>query len=142
VKSRFLCPTSRVAVSRALASQHLVHAMIDVSDGLVQDLGHVCEASKVGAVIEGEWLPLSPSYRVLQGERDWDLALTGGEDYELLFTAATTHQAAIAEIAQTLHCPITRIGRITLRSHGLQVRAADGGVYVPTQAGYDHFRRE
>jgi thiamine-monophosphate kinase len=142
VKSRFLCPTSRVMVSRALASQHLVHAMIDISDGLLQDLGHVCEASKVGAEVEGERLPLSPSYRALQGERDWELALTGGEDYELLFTAVPTHQSTIAAIAQTLHCPITRIGRVTPRSQGLQVRAADGSVYVPTQAGYDHFRRE
>lgn len=142
VKNRFLCPTSRVAVSRALASRQLVHAMIDVSDGLLQDLGHVCEASKVGAEIAGERLPLSPSYRALQGERDWAVALTGGEDYELLFTAVNTHQAAIAEIAQTLHCPITRIGRITQRAHGIQVRAADGSVYVPTQTGYDHFHRE
>jgi thiamine-monophosphate kinase len=142
VKSRFLRPTSRVAVGRALASQHLVHAMIDISDGLLQDLGHVCAASKVGAEIEGERLPLSPSYRALLGEREWELALTGGENYELLFTASSIHQTAIAEVAQTLHCPITHLGRITPQAHGIQVRLADGSVYVPTQAGYDHFREE
>jgi len=141
-KARFLCPTSRLGVSRSLAAQHLASAMIDVSDGLLQDLGHVCEASKVGAEIEGEQLPLSPSYRALCGEHDWTLALTGGEDYELLFTAPVENRAAIAEVAHAAQSPVTRIGRIVSRSLGIAVWAADGSVYQPTQAGYDHFRTE
>ncbi len=142
VKSRFLCPTNRLETSRSLATQHLVTAMIDVSDGLLQDLGHICEASKVGAEIEGERLPLSPSYRTLLGEREWNCALTGGEDYELLFTSPQTQRAAVAAIATTAQCPITRIGRITSRPQGLSVHTADGSVYTPPQAGYDHFRTE
>jgi thiamine-monophosphate kinase len=102
----------------------------------------VCEASKVGAEIEGERLPLSASYRALVGEQEWSLALTGGEDYELLFTAAEMHRGAIAEMAYTSGCAITRLGRITPHAQGIRVRASDGSVYGPTQAGYDHFRAE
>ena len=68
-------------------------AMIDVSDGLLQDLGHICEASKVGADIEGEHLPLSLGYRALRGRERLESALTGGEDYELLFTAPVENNA-------------------------------------------------
>jgi thiamine-monophosphate kinase len=141
-KARFRCPTSRLEISRVLAAQHLATAMIDISDGLLQDLGHICEASKVGAEIEGEHLPLSPGYRALRGEHDWSLALTGGEDYELLFTVPMEQRAAIADLAHTAPAPVTRIGRITSHSQGIRVRAADGSVYTPTQAGYDHFRTE
>lgn len=141
-KARFLRPTSRLEISRRLAAQQLVTAMIDVSDGFLQDLGHVCEASKVGAEIEGEHLPLSAGYRALVGEREWSLALTGGEDYELLFTAAEMHRGAIAAVAHTAQGTITRIGRITAHPQGIRVRASDGSVYAPTQPGYDHFRAE
>jgi len=141
-KARFLRPTSRLEVGRFLAAQHLVSAMIDVSDGLLQDLGHICEASKVGAEIEGERLPLSLSYRALRGEGDWSLALTGGEDYELLFTAPIEQRAVIAEITHAVQSTITRIGRITPHAQGICVRATDGSVYTPTQAGHDHFRTE
>jgi thiamine-monophosphate kinase len=116
--------------------------MIDVSDGLLQDLGHICEASKVGAEIEGERLPLSSSYRALRGERDWNPALTGGEDYELLFTVPMERRTAMAQLAHATSAPITRIGRIIAHAQGICVRAADGSVYTPVQAGYDHFRTE
>lgn len=142
VKARFRCPPSRLAISRSLAEQHLATAMIDVSDGLLQDLGHICEASKVGAEIEGERLPLSSSYRALCGERDWNLALTGGEDYELLFTVPVERRDAISEIAQAVSVPVTRIGRITVHAQGIGVRMADGSMYTLSQAGYDHFHKE
>jgi len=141
-KARFLCPPSRIKVSQSLATRYLATAMIDVSDGFLQDLGHICEASKVGAEIEGERLPLSPSYRALLGEREWNCALTGGEDYELLFTAPAMQRVAIAAIAHVTQSTITRVGRVIPHTQGICVRAADGSVYIPTQAGYDHFRRE
>lgn len=141
VKERFLCPTIRFAVSRELAAQHLVHAMIDVSDGLLQDLGHLCEASRVGAIIAAPTLPLSLTYRTMLGTQHWDTALTGGEDYELLFTAAQDQREAIVHLAQTEDCLITRIGRIVARPEGLTVRDHNGMTLPVTRAGFDHFRQ-
>lgn len=141
VKARFLCPTIRLGVSREVAAHHLASAMIDVSDGLLQDLGHLCEESHVGAVIDASALPLSPEYQALLGTQDWSAALTGGEDYELLFSTAEEHRAAVAQIAQSSGCTITRIGRIISHSDGLSVRGPDGSAYIPAHAGYDHFRQ-
>jgi thiamine-monophosphate kinase len=141
IKARFLCPTIRFSVSRGLATHHLVHAMIDVSDGLLQDLGHLCEASQVGAVIEAPTLPLSPAYRALLGDTLWDTALSGGEDYELLFCAAAEHREAIVQLAQTSSCPITRIGCIVPQNEGLSVRGQDGVPLKLARSGFDHFRQ-
>jgi thiamine-monophosphate kinase len=140
VKARFLRPTVRFGVGREVAARGLATAMIDVSDGLLQDLGHLCEESRVGAVVEAQALPLSEAYRVLLGERDWSLALTGGEDYELLFAATTEHRTAIAALAQSSDCPITRIGRVVSSAEGLNVHGSDGTAYTPAHVGYDHFR--
>lgn len=141
VKARFLRPTIRLGVSRAVAARHLASAMIDVSDGLLQDLGHLCEESHVGAVVDAPALPLSSEYQALVGTQSWSAALTGGEDYELLFSAAEAHREVIAQIAQSSDCAITRIGRIVPHSEGLTVRGPDGAAYVSARAGYDHFRQ-
>jgi thiamine-monophosphate kinase len=141
VKARFLCPTIRFPVSRELAAYHLAHAMIDVSDGLLQDLGHLCATSHVGAVIDALTLPLSTAYRALVGENLWDTALGGGEDYELLFCAAEEHREALVQLAQTSGCLITRIGRIVPQSDGLSVRGRDGAPLKLTHSGFDHFRQ-
>jgi len=141
VKGRFLCPTIRFAVSRELAARHLVHAMIDVSDGLLQDLGHLCEAGHVGAVVEAPTLPLSLAYQAVLGKNHWDTALTGGEDYELLFPVAQDQRETIGQLAQTSHCPITRIGRIVSQSEGLTIRGPDGTPLTVARAGFDHFRQ-
>lgn len=141
VTARFLCPTIRFSVSRELAAHHLVHAMIDVSDGLLQDLGHLCEASDVGAVIEAPTLPLSTAYRTLLGDNQWDTALSGGEDYELLFCAAEEHRQAIVHLAQTSGCTITCIGYIVPQNEGLSVRGQDGVPLKLVRSGFDHFRQ-
>ena len=78
-------PIPRLAAGAALARGKLAAAMIDVSDGLLQDLGHICKASGVGALIWNEQLPLSRAYRKLAGRAGTRYALSGGEDYELLF---------------------------------------------------------
>lgn len=140
VKDRFLRPTVRLTVGYEAAAHGLATAMIDVSDGLLQDLGHLCEESRVGAVVDAHALPLSHAYRVLLGESDWSLALTGGEDYELLFSAAVELRTAIEALAQKSECPITRIGRVVPQTEGLSVRGPDGAPYTPVHAGYDHFR--
>ncbi|MGH7961747.1 MAG: thiamine-phosphate kinase [Candidatus Binatia bacterium] len=138
VKARFLCPTIRLAVARELAAGRLASAMIDVSDGLLQDLGHLCEESCVGAVVETTALPLSGGYRALLGE-DRSLALSGGEDYELLFSAPVEHRAAVNALAQNNGCAITRIGSLVPPAEGISVRGSDGTVYAPASIGFDHF---
>ena len=141
VKTRFLCPTARLAVSRTLAHQQIVSAMIDISDGLLQDLSHICEASRVGAVIDASALPLSSYYQAIVGEKEWLEALTGGEDYELLFTATSAHRAAIVQVAQESGCLISRIGKVVPAAAGLSVLDSDGAEYMPAHSrGFDHFR--
>jgi thiamine-monophosphate kinase len=141
MKERFLSPTARIVVGQEIAARSLATAMIDVSDGLLQDLGHLCEESGVGAVVKAATLPLSPEYRYLVGEQEKSLALTGGDDYELLFAAAAEYRSAVTALAHDTGCRITRIGCIVAQSEGLSVRNPDGSVYTPAQAGYDHFRR-
>lgn len=139
VKARFLCPTIRFAVAREIAAGRLASAMIDVSDGLLQDLGHICEESHVGAVVEATALPLSVEYRALVGE-DRSLALTGGENYELLFSAPVECRVAVDALVQSSGCAITRIGSLVPPAEGIRVRGPDGATYVPASGGYDHFR--
>jgi len=110
--SRFLAPTARLAAGRKLARLRPVPAAIDISDGLWQDLGHVLAASRVGAEVAVETLPLSPAYRAVMGG-DSRLALTGGDDYELLFCART--ELSAAALGRRLGVPVTRIGRIVKR---------------------------
>jgi thiamine-monophosphate kinase len=140
-KARFLCPSARLAIGRELAARHIASAMIDVSDGLLQDLGHLCDESRVGAEVEVQSLPLSDSYRSLVGAHSWTMALTGGEDYELLFTAPTEQRAVVQDLAHRSNCPITRIGCIVPHSEKISVRGPDGAVCTPERSGYDHFRQ-
>lgn len=140
-KARFVCPQPRFEVARAMTAQRLVSAMLDVSDGLLQDLGHLCEESRVGARIEASRLPVSDAYRSLLGPRAWDLALTGGEDYELLFCASPVQRDALRAVAETCGCAVTRIGTIVPERDGSRVFDAAGEPYLPTQVGHDHFRR-
>jgi thiamine-monophosphate kinase len=109
---RFLAPAARLAAGRKLARLRPAPAAIDISDGLWQDLGHVLAASGVGAEVAADTLPLSPAYRAVTGG-DPQLALTGGDDYELLFCSPTALSAAA--LSRRLGVPVTRIGRIVKR---------------------------
>jgi thiamine-monophosphate kinase len=117
--------------------------MIDVSDGLLADLGHILEASQVGATIEAAGLPLSdPFRRALALEPTLlDLALAGGEDYELLFTVDPEREADLAGLARSVGVPVTRLGRVTAPQEGLIVIDRDGHPIWPRKTGYDHFGR-
>ena len=135
---RFRVPDPRVELGRRLAG--IAHAMIDISDGLIADLGHICKTSCVGAVVELPSLPLSPAAQVIvDGEPGvrTDLA-TGGDDYELLFTAPAGSTRAIGDLSSVVGVPITRIGRI---ESGEGVRLVDaGGQSIPLgEPGYRHF---
>ncbi|HEU4403120.1 MAG TPA: thiamine-phosphate kinase, partial [Candidatus Polarisedimenticolia bacterium] len=106
-----LDPTPRVQAGRALGVIGLATAMIDLSDGLSQDLHHLCSAGGTGAVIEAAAIPVAPAARALLGPaRALDAALAGGEDYELLFTVRPRHTPLVARLARRLRLPMTRIG--------------------------------
>jgi thiamine-monophosphate kinase len=135
---RFQIPEPRTELGPLLCS--LAHAMIDVSDGLLADLGHICETSQVAAVVELDLLPLSSAARVVA---EGDPAIrprlaTGGDDYELLFTAAADAAKRIADLSSQLGIPITRIGRIEPGA-GVRLVDADGRAIALDRTGYRHF---
>lgn len=130
-------PVPRIAIGMAL--REIATACIDVSDGLAADLGHILEASGVGAELELANLPRSSAMDELRCKqslvRDWQLY--GGDDYELCFTAPATQHERIMTISQEQHCPITCIGKIMSES-GLVYR--EGAQRLPVVIrGYDHF---
>ncbi|MBI3303305.1 MAG: thiamine-phosphate kinase [Deltaproteobacteria bacterium] len=144
---RFLRPSARLQAGQLLARRKLVGGMIDVSDGLLQDLGHLCAESHVGAVVEGHRLPLSqactdPSTKLRAGlvaGRDWELALSGGEDYELLFSAPMGRVRSLQRVTRESGCPITCIGRVVEKDKGIVVVDEAGRRCKIKGKGYDHF---
>jgi len=137
LRARLDRPTPRVAVGRQVAS--FAHACIDVSDGLLADLQHVCVASGVGAEVELDALPGMPELAAaFEPQRRQAIQATGGDDYELCFTAPPGARDAIARIAGETGTPITRIGRM-LRGTGVRALRSDGSEWVPPTAGFVHF---
>ena len=135
-------PVPRLATGALLARERLATAMIDVSDGLVQDLRHICRASATGAVIYNERLPLSAEYRALAGKEGTRHALMGGEDYELLFCARRSNRGRIQELSETSRVPISRIG-ICVAGQGVRVLDQTGkGIASGALGGHDHFKNE
>lgn len=137
VATRLDRPTPRVI--QGIAFRGIASAAVDVSDGLLADLGHILEASKVGARVEIERIPLSPEYRRQLDRVGWDPALSGGEDYELCFTVRPERTAALLEATEALDWGIRRIGEVVAQP-GLRAVNADGREYAPVATGYDHFR--
>jgi thiamine-monophosphate kinase len=135
---RFQLPEPRVELGPRLAG--IAHAMLDVSDGLVADLGHICDASGVGARIALPDLPLSPAARqIAAGTPDLSLRLAiAGDDYELLFTAPPEASETILRLSAELRLPLTAIGTIEPGAAARLVDAA-GKVVPVAAAGYRHF---
>lgn len=117
------------------------HAAIDVSDGLIADLGHICTCSGVGARLAAQAVPLSDAAQAALGLGEGKLAdlLTGGDDYELLFTAPPEDDTALRAMASDLAVDVTRIGSIT-DGGGLEVEDGDGSESRIGKGGYRHFR--
>lgn len=136
LRERLERPTPRVALGRALAG--LAHAALDVSDGLAGDLGHILLASAVGAEIHQALLPVAPDLQALPAAWQLDCLLNGGDDYELLFTAAPTDRAAIEAAAQASQTPVQRIGQISA-APGLRLLDAGGQPVALAPRGFDHF---
>lgn len=117
-----------------------VPACIDISDGLVADLSHICESSSVSAIVKETSLPVHPLLMKEFGKTHMDLILGGGEDYELIFAAPP---AVMAEAIEALPCKVTIIGEIADRqSDMVMIMDADGTVKPQALAGWDHFKTQ
>lgn len=139
---RHLRPTARLAEGQWLSAHRFATAAIDVSDGLSGDLRHICEESHVGADLNLHSLPLSPACRAYAASRQLDpvaLALTGGEDYELLFTLSPRHKAKVERAAKLRRFRITCIGAIRQARQGIQAVAKDGTKRPLPNSSYEHF---
>ena len=132
--AHYRLPQPRLALGQALRG--VAGAAIDISDGLVADLGHILEASGVGAELRADQLPLSAAAHDLPGARD--AALAGGDDYELLFTASPARRAEIAALARRLGLPLTCIGQIRAGSD-LSILDAAGQEIKVAKRGWQHF---
>jgi thiamine-monophosphate kinase len=138
LRARLDRPEPRVAAGAGLAAG-IASAAIDVSDGLLADLGHVCIASAVGAEIELAALPASAALASRFGaEARRALQASGGDDYELCFTAPPSQREAVAALAVRCTTPMARIGRI-VAGHGVRALLPDGNAWIAPRAGHEHF---
>lgn len=127
-------------VELGLALRGLASAMLDVSDGLLGDLGHILEASRTGACIDVAALPLAALQAAgadpAQAQR---CLLGGGDDYELLFAAAAERRAEVEALGTRIGLALHRIGALTAEAGALWLREADGTLVPSGRPGYDHF---
>ena len=122
-------PPSRIEF--AIELREFSNTAIDISDGLLHELEIICEASGVGATVNLDKLSVN-------SDIDLDVAITGGDDYELLFTASSQHMVEITELAQKYHCPLSEIGEIK-RAQSIKLYDGDTLIPYPAASGYDHF---
>jgi thiamine-monophosphate kinase len=139
---RHLRPTPRLGIGQALSRQRLATSAIDLSDGLSGDIRHICEQSHVGVEINIDALPISSALRDYAGMNHVDpidMALQGGEDYELLFTAAPRHRKKVEQLGRPIECRLSCIGIIKPLSYGLRTKDQSGGIRRLPRLGYQHF---
>ena len=141
--SRYRRPTPRLALGRALVG--LANACADVSDGLIADLGHICKASGVAATLGAARIPLSEAGRSVLASDPASLSalLTGGDDYELVFTAPKEQAAAIGDAAIRAGVPVSAVGNIVRRGRSdsplVSVIGLDNQAIVLDHTGWRHF---
>ncbi|HEY63189.1 MAG TPA: thiamine-phosphate kinase [Caldilineae bacterium] len=140
---RHLTPTPRLPEAAVIAQSRLATAMIDISDGLSSDVGHICERSRAGVRIWADRLPISQAtchMAQVIGQSPWQLALQGGEDYELCFTAPREAAAQLASLVrEETGTPVTIVGEILAADDGRWLVLEDGRE-VPLEAGgWEHF---
>lgn len=129
-------PTAQVVLGQSLAG--VAHAALDISDGLLQDLGHILQASGLGAQLHYDAMPVDQALRGLPADVVTQAVLGGGDVYELCFTAPVARRAQVLAIGQACSVPLSRVGHlrsepgITLLHHGLPMAA-------PALKGFDHF---
>jgi thiamine-monophosphate kinase len=138
---RHIAPTARLSEGQALSESQLATAAIDVSDGLAGDLRHICEENSVGALIDLRRLPLSPALRAFARARHhkpFDYALSGGEDYELLFTVSKANVARTDALIRRGRLCATPIGVITDQKQGIRMMTTQGKITPLTARSYEH----
>ncbi|MCL4765281.1 MAG: thiamine-phosphate kinase [Hyphomicrobiaceae bacterium] len=140
LQQRYLRPEPRIGMRDALLAR--ARAAMDISDGLVKDLGRLCRASAVAAEVHAGSVPVSqPAQRLIESEPELrHLPLTGGDDYEILACIAPEHAAAFESAARSAGIPVTRIGSLREGS-GVRVLGLDGQPLEIARPGYDHFQR-
>lgn len=139
LKQAFLHPYPRISEGKLLL-EHGARAAIDISDGLVSDLGHICQASQLGARLKVDSVPVDPAVRARFGNRALELALSGGEDYEILFTASAE---VIDKIRKIADCPITVIGDMVAdKENKVTLFDQRGNPFTLDQGGWEHFRQK
>ena len=130
-------PTPRVQLGQALRG--LATSAIDISDGLLADLTHICRLSGVGATVELARIPLSPiGQKHVESDAGRSAIVAGGDDYELCFTAPATARESIDDLTEVLGIPLTRIGQVR-RGKGVSLVGPDGKALKVDGRGYDHF---
>ncbi len=140
LRKKLEAPAPRIALGVALRG--IARSAIDVSDGLVADLGHICERSRASAAVRFDAIPVSAAMRRNLGRAAARAALlAGGDDYELLFTAGRPRRGAIERLSRRLRLKLTRIGSVTRRRAGPLVTVLDAsGRPMPLgKTGYRHF---
>jgi thiamine-monophosphate kinase len=140
---RFQHPWPRFKESRTIVHELQPSSMIDLSDGLLSDLWHILEASNVGAVLDADNIPVGQCVIDLFGGNRAEalsLALSGGEDYELLFTVSARVANKIPEISAKAGLEMTAVGKITGKGSGVRLAGAEGQREL-SKDGFDHFRR-
>jgi thiamine-monophosphate kinase len=137
-RRRLEWPQPRVALGRALIGT--AHSAIDISDGLLADLGHICERSGVGARIDFDALPCIPELRCLK-EREQVLRalLAGGDDYEICFTVPSGNDEMLRALSEKMGITLTRVGSI-VPGKRVEVRDTDGRPLERKEKGFEHFR--
>ena len=140
LRKAHLQPQPRIAEGQLLVRRG-VRATIDISDGLVADLGHLCKASEVGAILKAGQVPIHPRVKAAFPKESLDFALSGGEDYELLFAVHPSKKHLLEKRYPSTFPPLRRIGALTAGT-GVRWRPVPGAqARLLAAKGYDHFRR-
>ncbi len=140
--ARHFRPPIRLAAGRRIGASGFATAMLDLSDGLSSDIGHLCRSSDVGVRLDAAQLPIAPATCALAaaaGLPAWDLALSGGEDYELCCTVKPDAAAALSAELAAIDVPFSVVGEILSSAAGRQLRFSDGKEIALDASGWQHF---
>jgi thiamine-monophosphate kinase len=135
---RYHLPTPRTALGLALRG--VAHASLDVSDGLLADLGHIAHSSRARILVDADRIPLSAAFQSISGRSQEAVvrAATAGDDYEIAFAAPASERQAIARIVDETNTPVTEIGRV-VEGSGIALLDSSGKEIPVSRRGYEHF---